>query len=50
MLKQSDLFLELFWELVELVLCQNVLFLSLADCLALIVEKAGTFFFCDNFC
>lgn len=49
MLEQSDLFLQLFGELVESILGQNVLLFSLADGFALIVEKAGTFFFSDYF-
>ena len=48
MLEQCHLLLQLFGELIERILGQNVLLLSLADGFTLIVEKAGTFLLSDD--
>lgn len=45
MLQESHLFLELFRELVELILGQNVLLLARADCFTLVVIEAAALVF-----
>ena len=48
MLKESHLLLQLFGELVELVLCQHVLLLGGGDSLALVVVKASSLVLTDD--
>ena len=48
MLQESHLLLELFWELVELILGEDVLLLTRADRFTLVVVEAVAFIFRNN--